>query len=116
MESEKPRAKSDLHCPFLGKPMKTVCHKCALWIKIVGKDPQSMQQYDSWDCSIAWLPVLLVENAQQSRQAGAAVESLRNEMAEAERRRLTLAAGAAKEMLMPRAMVDITPNGRRKRG
>ena len=32
---------------------------------------------------MAWLPVLLIENAQQSRQTGAAVESFRNEMVEA---------------------------------
>ena len=31
---------------------------------------------------MAWLPVLLIENAQQSRQTGAA-ESFRNEMVEA---------------------------------
>ncbi len=30
---------------------------------------------------MAWLPVLLIENAQQSRQTGAAVESFRNEVA-----------------------------------
>jgi ribosomal silencing factor RsfS len=31
----------------------------------------------SW---LAWMPMLLIENAQQSRQTGAAVESFRNEM------------------------------------
>ena len=29
---------------------------------------------------MAWTPILLVENAQQSRQTGTAVESFRNEM------------------------------------
>jgi hypothetical protein len=29
---------------------------------------------------MAWMPMLLIENAQQSRQTGAAVESFRNEM------------------------------------
>jgi len=32
---------------------------------------------------MAWLPVLLIENAQMSRQTGAAVESFRNEMVRA---------------------------------
>jgi len=32
---------------------------------------------------MAWLPMLLIENAQQSRATGAAVESFRNEMVEA---------------------------------
>jgi hypothetical protein len=29
---------------------------------------------------VAWLPILLVENASQIRQTGAAIESFRNEM------------------------------------
>jgi len=35
---------------------------------------------------MAWMPVLLIENAQQSRSTGAAVESFRNEMVEANTR------------------------------
>lgn len=31
------------------------------------------------DCSIKWLPVLLIESSKETRQAAAAVESLRNE-------------------------------------
>ena len=33
--------------------------------------------------AMAWMPVLLIENAQMSRQTGAAVESFRNEMVKA---------------------------------
>ena len=32
---------------------------------------------------MSWLPILLIENAQMSRQTGAAVESFRNEMVKA---------------------------------
>jgi len=32
---------------------------------------------------MAWLPVLMIENSQQQRQTGAAVESFRNEMTKA---------------------------------
>lgn len=35
---------------------------------------------DEWGCSIAWMPILLIENSQMQRQTGAAVESFRNEM------------------------------------
>lgn len=34
-------------------------------------------------CAITWLPMLLIENSQQQRQTGAAVESFRNEMVKA---------------------------------
>jgi len=45
---------------------------------------------------MAWLPVLLIENAQQSRQTGAAVESFRNEMVESNKVSQTIMAMTAK--------------------
>ena len=37
-------------------------------------------QVDEYQCAIAWMPMLLIENSGQQRQTGAAVESFRNEM------------------------------------
>lgn len=54
--------------------------KCAWFIQIRGKHPQTGQEIDEWGCSMAWMPVLMIENAQQTRQAGAATESMRNEI------------------------------------
>lgn len=54
--------------------------RCRWFVQLRGKDPQSEQEIDKWDCSIAFMPVLQVEGSQQTRQAGAAVESFRNEM------------------------------------
>lgn len=69
-------------CPFHKfKPCKQ--YSCALYTQVRGKDPQSDKEIDEWGCSFAWLPILLIENAQQSRQTGAAVESFRNEVARA---------------------------------
>tara|TARA_R110000803_G_scaffold102448_1_gene170534 strand:+ start:729 stop:1028 length:300 start_codon:yes stop_codon:yes gene_type:complete len=53
---------------------------CAWFIKISGHNPNTGADVDEWGCSIAWLPVLLIENSQQQRGTGAAVESFRNEM------------------------------------
>ena len=53
---------------------------CAWFIKISGHNPNTGAAVDEWGCSIAWLPVLLIENSQQQRGTGAAVESFRNEM------------------------------------
>lgn len=44
-----------------------------------GKNPNTGKDIDEWGCSITWLPLLLIENANQTRQAGAAIESFRNE-------------------------------------
>lgn len=53
---------------------------CAWFMKITGKNPNTGKDTEEWGCAMAWLPILLVENAQQSRSTGAAVESFRNEM------------------------------------
>lgn len=81
--SQIPQADSGKTCPFNGKDVSKVCHKCPMWVKIVGKNPQSEEIYDHWSCSFALLPILLIENSQQQRQTGAAVESFRNEMVRA---------------------------------
>ena len=75
-----PLGPSHLVCPYHQKKMSTVCHKCPMWTCVRGSNPNTGEEVDRWDCSLALLPMLLVENAQQSRQNGAATESMRNEM------------------------------------
>jgi len=70
-------------CPLHKADMSTVCHKCPWWTMVRGKNPQSEELIDDWRCAVALLPMLLVENAQQSRSTGAAVETLRNGILEA---------------------------------
>lgn len=80
MKRQIPRGDEDLLCPFWQKPQSEVCHKCPLWVQIKGKDPQSEQEWDQWGCSFMFMPKLVIEGSQMSRQTGAAVESFRNEM------------------------------------
>lgn len=56
---------------------------CAWFIKIQGKNPQDGKDVEEWGCSMAWLPIMMIENSQMQRQTGAAVESFRNEMVKA---------------------------------
>lgn len=49
-------------------------------MKIRGNNPNTGEEIDDYGCSMAWLPVLMIENSQQQRSTGAAVESFRNEM------------------------------------
>lgn len=60
------------------KPCKK--HECAWYTQIRGKNPNTGADIDGFGCSVAWLPLLLVENSNQARQTGAAVESFRNEV------------------------------------
>jgi hypothetical protein len=67
------------NCPLHNfEPCKQL--DCAWFLKIRGSNPNTGEDVDDWGCAIAWLPVLMIENSQQQRQTGAAVESFRNEM------------------------------------
>lgn len=68
----------DGKCPLL----KTKCikHKCIWFNMLQGSHPQTGQPVQEWGCSIAWIPLLLVENARHVQGTQAATESFRNEM------------------------------------
>jgi hypothetical protein len=70
------------NCPLNAfNPCKQL--ECAWFIKVVGKNPNTGAEIDEWGCAMAWMPILTIENSQQQRQTGAAVESFRNEMVKA---------------------------------
>ncbi len=57
-------------------------HRCTWYLQIQGKNPQSEEVIDRWECALVWLPILSVENSQTNRGQTAAIESLRNIVAE----------------------------------
>ena len=58
------------------------CRKfeCGWFIQIRGKHPQTGEEVDEYGCSMALMPMLMIENSRQTSQAGPAIESFRNEM------------------------------------
>jgi len=68
-------------CPLIKKDCMGL--QCSWMIQVRGTNPQTGVEIDEWDCSIKWLPMLLIENANQVRQGAAATESFRNEMVKA---------------------------------
>ena len=64
-------------CPLIGEDCLEL--KCAWYNQVRGVNPQTGQEVDEWGCAVTWMPMLLIENSQQQRQTGAAVESFRNE-------------------------------------
>lgn len=73
------RIKAKTNCPLDGfKPCREL--ECAWFMNIRGSNPNTGESVDEWGCAIAWMPVLMIENSQQQRQTGAAVESFRNDM------------------------------------
>lgn len=64
-------------CPLIKKDC--IQNKCKFFVKLLGNNPQTGNPVEEWDCAVYWLPVLLIENAKETRQGAAAIESFRNE-------------------------------------
>lgn len=73
-----------IKCPYTGfaKSCRSVVAECDCpkFTNVRGRDPQTGTEFDRWGCADGFLPMLLIENAQMSRQTGAAIESFRNEV------------------------------------
>ena len=65
-------------CPLLKKPCME--HECAWYMSLLGSNPQTGQEIKEWGCAMTYSVVTNIETTQQTRQAGAAIESFRNEM------------------------------------
>lgn len=79
-------------CPLLKKDCVGIT--CAWFTQVRGINPNTGADVDEWACAIAWMPVLMIENSQQQRQTGAAVESFRNEMVDSQNQFLSLSQGS----------------------
>jgi len=81
-------------CPYTGfsKSCRAIVskHDCPKFVKISGVNPNDGQPVDKFGCSDSFMHMLLIENSQQQRQTGAAVESFRNEMVRANNAGLAL--------------------------
>jgi hypothetical protein len=94
-------------CPLMGKEciedgavVGTELHACRFWIHVTGKHPQTGVDQDLWDCSFAWMPVLLIENSNRQRETAAEVEKLRNE---------TVPQNNAMNGIMAKLLSNVTP-------
>jgi hypothetical protein len=74
-----------LTCP-LGSKCEEIrdnkAYRCAWYTKLQGNNPQTGVAMDESACAIAWLPLLQIENTRSGHSTAAAVESLRNTVAE----------------------------------
>jgi hypothetical protein len=75
-------------CPLIKK--ECVEDACVWWVQVRGTDPQTGGDIDHYSCAVAWMPLLQIESSQQTRQAGAAIESLRNNVDKEQQQMKTL--------------------------
>lgn len=61
------------------KAVDGAIERCAWYVKMTGKDPQSGKDIEESRCSMAWQPILMVEANGMANNIGASIQSLRNE-------------------------------------
>lgn len=84
-------------CPLIKKDCVGI--KCSWFTQLRGNNPNTGKEIDEWGCAVTWLPLLLIENSQQQRQTGAAVESFRNEMVKSNDNSLQMLAHAVQNQI-----------------
>jgi len=95
-----PEANITCHDTAHKKKCRDLCMNCWKWVQVSGTDPSTGHDVSDWKCSDAWLPFLLIENSQMQRQTGAAVESFRNEMTQANAQTLQALIMASNQQLL----------------
>lgn len=98
---------AEKNCPLMRAPCAE--HRCRWYIQLMGKNPQTGADVNEWGCAVEWLPALLIENSQQQRQTGAAVESLRNESVKNGRLVAVALIEVANAAARPAALQDLNP-------
>jgi hypothetical protein len=90
------------NCPLNNfEPCKQL--DCAWFIEIHGTNPNTGEPVKDWGCTMAMMPMMLLENARQQHSTASAVESFRNEMVksnEASQRVLLAATGLTPQTLI----------------
>ena len=59
---------------------KAILCRCPWYVQVHGVDANTGRETDTWGCAIAWMPMLMINTANESRKGVAATESFRNEM------------------------------------
>ena len=85
----KPQCESNEMCPLMKSKRSLVCHKCAWYIHIRGTHPQSGDPMDKWECSVALLPMLMIETGRLTNATNDAIISMRNEFVNGTDKRIT---------------------------
>jgi hypothetical protein len=78
-------------CPLIKEDC--VGLKCSWFTLVRGTNPQTGKEVDEWGCAVTWMPMLTIENSQQQRHTGAAVERFKHEVVKSgEKSQMLLAA------------------------
>lgn len=81
--TNRPAAADDgTFCPLWRKSRHKVCHTCAWWMQVIGKNPQTGHDVNQWNCAITFMPMLQIETTMAERHTTQTVDELRKEVKE----------------------------------
>jgi len=98
----KPVCDTQEMCPLFKSKRELVCHKCAWYTHFRGRNPQTDEEFDKWECSIVMQPILLIENSRQQHINAASIQSLRNEVVEGNKKKI------ASDLLRTQVLLNAT--------
>lgn len=85
-------------CPLIQKECLT--HGCEFYIHLIGMNPQTGKEMDDFNCAVKFLPILMIEGANQTRMASASVDKVANEVRRQSETIFGLASPEAKARLL----------------
>lgn len=89
---------TDVVCPQFQKPMAECCPTCVKWVTIRGACPNTGKDIDGHHCSDVAVLLAVMELSKLVNEAGAATESMRNEVV----KRLNIGLAGMAEQSKPR--------------
>lgn len=82
-------------CPLLKKDC--VGLQCNWFMRVQGVNPNTGAEVDEWACSIAWIPLLLIENSRQQMNTNQVFQNFRTDLVSATTSSLELLAQAVQD-------------------
>jgi hypothetical protein len=79
-------------CPLIKKDC--VGLQCNWFMRLQGTNPNTGAEVDEWACSIAWVPLLLIENSRQQINTSGVINNFRTDLVAATTSSLELLAQA----------------------
>lgn len=83
------------YCPLIKKDC--VGLQCNWYMHLQGTNPNTGQEVDEYACSIAWIPLLLIENSRQHLNTNTVMNSFKNDLVQATVSSLDLLAQAVSD-------------------
>lgn len=93
--TQQPDAIKGTFCPLIKKDC--VGLQCNWFMRVQGINPNTGAEVDEWACSIAWIPLLLIENSRQQMSTTQVVHNFKQDLVTATASSLQLIAQAAQD-------------------